>query len=529
MKFPHRDLVSTTSHPPLLSDLTSEMEFLRHSSAKLGVGDPDQVARRLVQAIVDRGTFDRAGVFLVDEEKEVLRGTWGVDPQGELADISGTLLPIQGALLVQLAGAASIIAGDLGHVLMGDQTGAGPGHLGGNAAASLAVPIRLGHRIVGVLAVDNHTSRRPIHQDQVLPLMVLANQAALAMENNHLRQELRAAAAENRKLRESPAPPGRDTRPAPARPTDLFDRVVARSPGMRWVVELARLAATTDYPVLILGESGTGKDLLAHAIHAGSLRRNHPLVVVNSAALSSGLEDSELFGHVKGAFTSATRDHAGLITAANRGTLFLDEIADLSASSQAKLLRTLENGEVRRVGDSHVSRVDVRLIAATNRDLQGAVEQGGFRDDLYYRLALITITIPPLRDRPEDIPELATTFLEEVACETGREGFAITDEALDLVVRASWPGNARQLKSCLRLSALFAGEGPIRVEHLPETLQQPAVAKPTDPSLPLAEVERRHILRVLEDCGYDRRQAERRLQISRATLQRRLKEYGINP
>jgi two-component system response regulator HydG len=250
------------------------------------------------------------------------------------------------------------------------------------------------------------------------------------------------------------------------------------------------------------------------------------LVVVNSARLSSGVEDSELFGHARGAFTGALQETSGLVAAAHRGTLFLDEIGELAPTSQAKMLRCLETGEVRRVGDTHAHEVDIRLIAATNRDLRREIEAGTFREDLYYRLAIITIYIPPLRERPEDIPLLADRFLRQIGEGMGREP-RIAQAALDLLVRFPWPGNARQLDSCLRHAALLAGDAPIAEEHLPGELSKPIGSGGVGAPLSLAALERQHILEVLAQCGHDRQRAQRLLGISRATLQRRLTEYDI--
>jgi two-component system, NtrC family, response regulator HydG len=211
---------------------------------------------------------------------------------------------------------------------------------------------------------------------------------------------------------------------------------------------------------------------------------------------------------------------------AHGGTLFLDEIGELAPTSQAKMLRCLETGEVRRVGDTHTHTVDIRLIAATNRDLRREIASGAFRDDLYYRLAIITIHIPPLRERPEDIPPLVGRFLRQIGEETAREP-QIAPAALDLLVHFPWPGNARQLDSCLRHAALLAGGDPIAEEHLPGELSQPISLGAVGAPLSLAALERQHILEVLAQCGRDRQRAQRLLGISRATLQRRLKEYGV--
>jgi len=505
---------------------SEDLEFLQRCAADLSGQDPGQVARGVVQLVVERRVFDRAGVFLVDEQAGQLRGAWGVDQRGEVVPIPGTVLPLRCPHPEQLSQAARLVRGELEYFLTQNLDGEGGRSVEGNITASLAVPLRLGRRVIGVLCVDNYLTSRPISPRQVLPLMLLANQAALAIENSSLHQELYQAHSGAVEELETPAllpGPG----PKLAVQEDRFGEIVAQSQGMRQVVQLARLAATSDNTVLILGESGTGKDLLAHAIHAHSRRGAGPLVVVNSASLASGLEDSELFGHLKGAFTNAIRENTGLVTAAHGGTLFLDEVGDLSLSSQAKLLRTLESGEVRRVGDNRVQKVDIRFIAATNRDLRLAVQEGSFRADLFYRLAVISISVPPLRERPEDIPWLVYGFLGHIAGEMGLDRCQIEPPALDLLLRAPWPGNARQLDSCLRNAALLAGGRPICPEHLPEELLAVHALLPPNQAVSLSETERRHILQVLEQCGGDRQQAQRQLGISRATLQRRLKEYGI--
>jgi DNA-binding NtrC family response regulator len=309
-----------------------------------------------------------------------------------------------------------------------------------------------------------------------------------------------------------------------------FEGIVAKSAAMQQVIHQARTAALTDNTVLLVGESGTGKDLLARAIHANSQRRNGPLVVVNSASLASGLEDSELFGHVKGAFTGADQNTLGLVAAANHGTLFLDEVADLSLSSQAKLLRCLESGEVRSVGATRVQNVNVRFIAATNRNLRQAMQEGRFREDLFYRLAVVLISIPPLRQRPEDIPPLVFKLLQNHAAEPGRETIQILPAAVEVLSRYNWPGNVRELDSCLRQAALLATHGAIDQSALPYAiLTQAELAESARGDLTLNEVEKHYIFEVLQRCGGDRKQAQHILGISRATLQRRLQKYGVGP
>jgi DNA-binding NtrC family response regulator len=298
--------------------------------------------------------------------------------------------------------------------------------------------------------------------------------------------------------------------------------VVAESPGMRAALLRVRDFAEADAPVVILGESGTGKEIVARALHANGPRRDGPFVAINVAAVPGELLESELFGHVRGAFTGAAVAKQGLLEAADGGTLFLDEIAEMPLPLQAKLLRAVQEGEVRRVGDTAVRAVDVRFVAATHRDLAGYVEKGLFRADLYYRLKVLAIRVPPLRDRPEDILALARNFL---AVEK-RPAAGLSPEAERIFLAYRWPGNVRELGNAVKHGCALAHGGPILPEHLPEELLAPAAAGPRADET-LAAVEREHILAVLARCGGSQPEAAARLGIGRTTLWRKLREYGV--
>ncbi|ACG72972.1 sigma54 specific transcriptional regulator, Fis family [Anaeromyxobacter sp. K] len=308
--------------------------------------------------------------------------------------------------------------------------------------------------------------------------------------------------------------------------------VVAESPAMQAVLVRARDFADADAPVVILGESGTGKEVVARALHASGPRGARPFVAVNVAALPADLLESELFGHVKGAFTGATAEKQGLLEAAHGGTLFLDEIGEMPLPLQAKLLRALEDGEVRRVGDTRAFGVDVRFVCATHQDLARLVTEGRFREDLYYRLKVLVLRLPPLRDRPEDVLPLARRFLAEEK----RPGPGFSAEAERRLLAYRWPGNVRELGNVVRYAAAVARGAEIRPEHLPEELTAPAApagAAPRGgapgPVATLAEVERAHVLAVLERCGGSQAEAARALGIGRNTLWRKLKAYGNGP
>ncbi len=297
-------------------------------------------------------------------------------------------------------------------------------------------------------------------------------------------------------------------------------QVVAESPAMQAVLLRVRDFADADAPVMILGESGTGKEILSRALHANGARRDRPFVAVNVAALPAELLESELFGHVRGAFTGATADKEGLFEAANGGTLFLDEIAEMPLSLQAKLLRAVQDGEVRRLGDTRAFGVDVRLVCATHRDLAGRVERGLFREDLYYRLKVLVLSVPPLRQRREDLMPLARLLL--AAEKRPARGFS--DAAEKLLRDYDWPGNVRELGNVVKHGAALARGGTIEPQHLPEELRGGRRQRLAASELrPLAEVEQDHVRRVLDLCGGNQVQAARVLQVSRSTLWRKLR------
>jgi DNA-binding NtrC family response regulator len=300
-----------------------------------------------------------------------------------------------------------------------------------------------------------------------------------------------------------------------------------RSRAMAQLRDLLERAGRSSSNVLLLGESGSGKELAARAIHRGSARRDLPFLALNCAALPHDLLESELFGHERGAFTGATARRHGLLELAHRGTLFLDEVGEMSPAMQAKLLRALDRGEVRRLGGDRVLHVDVRVIAATNKDLARAVAQGQFRHDLYYRLGVVVIEVPPLRQRVEDIPLLVEHFGRQVV-PPGRPPLRLTPAAMTVLLRYSWPGNVRELRNLVeRLSVLSDGE--VTATDVAMHLPAGEVAGEDTGLLALEEIERRHILKVLQRCGGNRTQAARILRVDPKTLYNKLKAYGTPP
>lgn len=306
-------------------------------------------------------------------------------------------------------------------------------------------------------------------------------------------------------------------------------RMVGSSPANQRVMQLIEKVAPTDATVLIRGASGTGKELVARALHYNSPRRTRPLVTVNCAALQETLLESELFGHEKGAFTGAVQTKPGLVEVAEGGTLFIDEIAEMAPGLQAKLLRVLENGHYRRVGSTHEAIADVRVIAATNKDLEDQQKIGKFREDLYYRLNVVTIRLPALKDRKQDIPELVHHFLS--TRQIGPMPFKITPDALEALTNYDWPGNIRELANVLERAQILAEEQTITIDDLPENLADHRTIGATSASggdpRHLREIERIHVLGVLRQEHGNKVHAAKALGISRRALYRLIRKYHL--
>ena len=321
--------------------------------------------------------------------------------------------------------------------------------------------------------------------------------------------------------------------PPPGDPGDesTFGLLVGQSSGMREVFDKIQRAAQTDSIVLVLGESGTGKELVAAAIHQYSRRSEGPYVAVNMAAIPNHLVESELFGHVRGAFTGATTSRIGRFQAASGGTIFIDEIGDFESGAQAKLLRVLETLTVCPIGSNDEFKVDVRVVAATSRNLPELVAHGMFREDLYYRLNVVAIRIPPLRERPEDIPLLAGVFLRDSAAACGRPEMTFDDRLRDHLVQHTWPGNVRQLKNTIHSMVVLARSEVLTVEDLPPDLGDMSLVRAVSDEASrrdLEEIERSAILAALDNHGGNRTRAAAALGISVRTLQRKLKMWGMS-
>ena len=305
-----------------------------------------------------------------------------------------------------------------------------------------------------------------------------------------------------------------------------FENIIAKSPRMQQVIEVIKVVAKSNATVLITGETGTGKELVARAIHSQSYRRDRPFVAVSCAALPESLLESELFGHEKGSFTGAYAQKKGKFEVANRGTLFLDEIGEMSANVQVHLLRVLEEKEFSRVGGNEPIKVDVRVISATNRDMKEAIAKGQFREDLYYRLNVVNIELPPLRERTEDIPLLAEHFLKGFALENRKEITGFSPEASNFLLRHEWLGNVRELENAIERAVILAQNSVIDVADLSQQNLVPAGSNASEKDL--KQVEKDHIQNVLAETGGNYTKAARILGISRMTLYNKAKAYGLN-
>ncbi len=376
----------------------------------------------------------------------------------------------------------------------------------------MGVPILRENKLLGLIYIDSPRSHQPV--DKSAPDFVSPIAAHLGLIAQHLEdygQLKRKSLALERVINK-----------------DLV--IVCRNPKMLSIMDTLNRVAETNSTVLICGESGTGKELVARAIHSYSRRRTGPMVCINCASLPETLIESELFGYERGAFTGAISRKPGRFELADGGTVFLDEIGDISLSAQAKILRVLQEGELERVGGTRTIHIDVRVIAATNKNLQAAIEKGEFREDLYYRLKVVEIELPPLRQRTEDIPILAEYFLRTLRKETSSQAVRFSPEAMQILMDYHWQGNVRELRNVVERALVFARGSEILPKHLPAEFARKGKGKRrqrAEVPITLSDLERKHIVKTLEYAGGNKLRAAELLGISRSTLYEKLKQYRI--
>jgi formate hydrogenlyase transcriptional activator len=390
---------------------------------------------------------------------------------------------------------------------------------GGGYRSLCRLPLRTQRGCFGVLSLASGRPYTYSEQD-VRALLLAADQVAIGIANFMLQAEIQKLKGEidveDQPLGDEPAS------------EMLFEGIVGRSPALQRVLRAVEVVSPTDSGVLIQGETGTGKELIAQAIHNRSARRDRPFIKVNCAAIPSGLLESELFGHEKGAFTGAIMRKPGRFELADKGTLFLDEVGDIPLELQAKLLRVLQEHEFERLGSTRTQQVDVRVIAATHRDLKQMVEEGTFRSDLYYRLHVFPLTVPPLRERSEDIPMMVRHFVDKFARRMNRNIDAIPSRTLDALTSYSWPGNVRELQNFIE-RAVILSPGPSLRAPL-EELKQEKQSVPSSRLNTLQEMEREHVLRALRESNWvtgGPKGAAVRLGMKRTTLAYRIRKLGI--
>ncbi|HKS72615.1 MAG TPA: sigma 54-interacting transcriptional regulator [Terriglobales bacterium] len=460
---------------------------------------------------------DFAGVALYEEQKHGMRAYVLAAPESQLLVARGELVPVESSISSRAFHSREMVHLGEGE-LRAIRSRFAERLLQAGIRSLLCVPMITLKGVVGVLNIGSRSERAFSDRDRTL-LSQVAGQLAIAIDNARAYAEigkLKARLAEEKLYLEDEI-----------RTEFNFEEIVGESPALKRVLAQVKTVAPTDSTVLILGETGTGKELIARAIHRMSSRKDTSFIKVNCAAIPTGLLESELFGHEKGAFTGAISQKVGRLELADRGTIFLDEVGDIPLELQPKLLRALQDQEFERLGATRTLKVDVRLVAATNRDLAKGIEERQFRRDLYYRLNVFPISMPPLRERSKDIPLLVRYFVQKFARRMNKPIETIPTETMNALINWRWPGNVRELENFIERSVILT-EG--KVLRVPLAELQPGYAS-VEPEGTLVRVEREHIVRILRECGgviSGRHGAAVRLGMKRTTLQSRMSKLGIS-
>jgi formate hydrogenlyase transcriptional activator len=540
-------MIASSSGSPGTEQLAdAQLDMLRGITRQMATADDlDTVLRSIVSALVERGEAALARIFLLMEDRECAVCRAHIEAGEQTATTERVLH------LVAASGTPSGIDGSTHRVPLDSELPAAQIVRAGRSflfedwrtveefkrdpriaamCSSMGIvgiagyPLTVRGELIGTIG---YLARRVITPDEFAVLGIFADQAALAIKSAYLFQELARhkdrLQVENAYLQDE------------LRVDRGFDNIVGESPALRAVLRKVRQVAPVETTVLLTGETGTGKELIARAIHDGSPRKDRPLIKINCGAIPEGVVESELFGHEKGAFTGAIQRRIGRFELADKGTLFMDEVGELPLETQVKLLRVLQEQEFERVGSTKPMRVDVRLVAATNRDVEREVAEGRFRADLFYRLNVFPIRIPPLRERPDDIPLLVQHLLAQFQRKLGKPLRGLTPEAMQQLQRYPWPGNIRELQNVLERACVVAA-GPI--VSLGETLRASSATIPVEPGadaptplLPLEESERAHIRRALAATGgriHGADGAAELLGINPSTLRSRMQKLGIS-
>ena len=471
--------------------------------------DPSVLLNRIVESATRLTEGEAASLLLKNPENGRLYFEVALGPKGSEVQrfslnpgegIAGWVAENNRSLIVQDVDQDERFFSDIG-----DQVGFA-------TEAILAAPMRIKNNCVGVIEIINKKDGSQFTQEDLYWLEIFSNQAALAVQNSRSMEKANDTIEQLRIAGSSE-----------------FHQLIVNSNALKEKLDLVDKIAPTDASVLILGESGVGKELIAEQVHLRSPRRNNPFIRVNCAALAEGLLESELFGHVKGAFTDAFQSKRGKFELAHGGTIFLDEIGEVPLSVQAKMLRVIQHKVFENVGGSQPIKVDVRIIAATNRNLESLVREGSFRADLYYRLNVLPVEIPPLRERKEDIKALVNFFLEKFNQETKKQVKSITDEALNLLISYSWPGNVRELENTIERAVVLTRQEKIHSDDLLLSGSSHAAYDYHQHSLKDAVnyFKKSYIESTLQMCGWNQTKAAERMEIQRTYLSRLIKELEI--
>jgi Nif-specific regulatory protein len=480
--------------------------LLRISTAINSIQGVEALERALLESIFEVVPAERGALLLAGTESGEIVSTFGLDKnagQDQRIKVSRTIV------LRVLRERVSILCND---VRDSDDFGESQSLLGADIHSVLAVPLSFGARLLGVLYLD--TSRPTVRFDEghLELLTAVAGIASVALENA---RQVEWLEGENRRLRQD---------------ADLSHNMVGESPAMDTVLRFVAKVAPTDSTVLVTGESGTGKELVARALHQNSPRAARPFVAINCAALAETLLESELFGHERGAFTGAVMQKKGKIEVADGGTLFLDEVGEMAAPLQAKLLRVLQEHVFERVGGTRSIKVDVRLITATNRDLKEMTRTGGFREDLFYRINVVALVMPPLRDRREDIPLLARYFASKYGERCNRRITGIATGAIDCLTDYDWPGNVRELENAIERAVVLGSAEVIRPEDLPESIleaEPPGKASATRYHEALKETKKALIVKAFKEAGGNYVETARLLDVHPNYLHRLIRNMDL--
>jgi Nif-specific regulatory protein len=473
------------------------------------------VPRATHVTVILRDVDDASGAYVPVTTRVRAPAGHGVAPTGPV--------PLTRSVFRKVIGErAAVLAADAPH-----DVGQSESLMGASIRSTIGVPLWKGDDILGVLQVDNRDAPSMLNQDDVEVLTVLAANASLAIAGARLIQRL--SAAEERLNKENAFLKSREEkRQSAARP------ILGQSQPMATLLSQLDKVAETRVTVLIEGETGTGKELIASALHYRSKRRDKLFVTQNCAAVPENLLESELFGHKRGAFTGATDDKKGLFEIADEGTLFLDEVTEMPLLLQSKLLRVLQEGEVRPVGATHAKHVNVRIVAASNRNLEKEVAAGRFREDLYYRLKVFPLRVPPLRERRDDIPLLANAFLKRYASEFGKSALGFTQQTLELLMAYDWPGNVRELQNEVQRVIIDVDEGAFvtkellspRIRQVEGVIERAGGSKGTLREM-MDSVEKYLLIEALREHNHNKTSAAKTLGITREGLHKKLDKLGL--